>query len=260
MSRSNRRRFLKQGSLATAFAAVASAFGLTPFSPAQAATGSPQNAPQIKQLTGSVAQGYIDQVLSSHDYQRFKQQAQDNYAGVLTIQEHATTVQSFSDSQSAWLQVHIPIAGGEGHSHYTAFYQKGSSTISLTFSSLFTLTPDQNIAAVVEKNGVVVADVTGTPNGDIVRGTIYKPDGTKVVLDGTPLHPDIYICWWQCATACIGNLGIPLAVLGVAGVVCGAGCANPETGVGIAVCAVCIAGVVGLSVGIITYCITICWC
>jgi hypothetical protein len=264
MSRSNRRRFLKHGGLATAFAGFATAFGLTPFSPARAATVSPHAALQILPLVDSEAKSHINNVLSSQNYHRFQQQVHKEYIGVLTIQEHAATAQSFSDGQHVWIQVHVPIAGGEGHSHYSAFYQRDTPTISQTFGSLFTLTPEQNIVAVVEKNGVVVADLTATPDGDVIQGKAYKPDGTKVVLDGTSLNPaanpDIYICWWNCTANCLGNFGLPIALMGVAGFICGFGCANPETGVGIAVCAVCIVGVVGGTVGIVTYCIDICWC
>ena len=246
----SRRRFLKQGSLAAAFAAVASTFGLTPFSPALAATNSSQGTPQITQLTGSVAQGYIDQVLTSSDYQRFQQQVQHDYAGVLTIQEHATTAQSIVDNQSRWVVVRVPIAGGEGHSYYAALFQEGSSTIVQTQSGLLTLTREQNIAAIMEKNGVVVANAVITPKGEFVQGKIYKPDSTSVVLDGlTPQQAVLKVMpALSQGACCLLNGLIVFGLLDVAAcvvlaLVCAAPCAVTFGGA----CAVCIAAGAGLT-------------
>lgn len=261
MSHTNRRRFLKQGTLATGLATLASMFGLTPFSPAQAAAAS-SGGFQTAQLTGTEAEGYRHHVLASHDYQRFREQVQQKYEGVLAIHEQAISVESISNQGNTAVLVHVPIAGGEGHSHYTATFQKGSFAIMQAIGGLFTLTPERNITAVVERNGAVVADVTGTPDGSVVHGSLYKPDGTKITLDGSTIKPD-GICWWNCAANCVGSFGIPIILMGLALAICFAICAaipSPLAPAAIIACAACISATIGGTVGIISYCITICWC
>lgn len=255
-NRTGRRHFLKQGGLVTGLAAVASAFGLTPFSPARAAADSLQSVPQIVELTGSKAERYIRRVLTSQDYQRFRRQLQQNYAEVLTIQEHATVVQSITDNQQTWIVVRIPIAGGEGHSHYAALFEGNSLMISQAQSGLLTLTPEQDIVAIVEKNGVIVANVTLTSDGQVIRGTISRSDGTNIVLNGhtveqaiATIRPNIdpMFCCLLNQLVLVGAISIALGILLIA--VCGGACVGTLG----AACIACIAfwaTVTGTLVGI----------
>jgi hypothetical protein len=259
------RRLLKRGSLATGLTIVASAFSLVPFSLAHAATTAPANVPQITIVEGHEATGYIQQVLRSHGYQLFKQQVLQNYTGVLSIQEQASAVFHLVDSQNALIAVRIPVSGGEGHSYYVATFLPGTQSIIQTQSALFTLTMDKNVIASIESNGQIISTATFTPQGNVIAGYHYKADGTKVTLDGVALPSLVQSssCGKACAEGCFGNYGIEIGVASLVLAICTSVClglASPVAPAAAVGCAICIVGLTGYDIGVITYCIASCWC
>jgi hypothetical protein len=260
----SRRNILKRGGLATGLTMLASAFSLAPFSPAQAAT-TPASDLQVTDVEGQEATRYLQQVLKSQDYQHFGHLVQREYAGILSIQEHASSVLRITDKQNTLIIVRIPVAGGEGHSHYVATFLPGSFSILQTQSALFTLTAEKNVVALAERNGQVVAEATFTPQGDVSHGYMYNENGVKTNLDGVSLPSIVrpFSCGKPCAESCFGDYGIEFGVASLVLAICTGVClslATPLAPAALVGCVACIVGLTGYDTGVITYCIVTCWC
>lgn len=176
----NRRRLFKKGGW---LVGMISALSLTPFSPAHAASfSSSDTSPQVEQLNKSDAQKYVSAVISSLQYQQFKQQTQSQYAGTFTSQEQNAVAWSITTSQSTFIAVRIPIDGGAGHSCYIANFSTTTTTIAGTKSMLFVQMPNNNVHAIVTVDSQQVLDAVITPEGNFVSGTAIL-QGKKTSLD-----------------------------------------------------------------------------
>jgi len=258
--RMNRRHVLKLGGLAAGVTAVAAAFRLTPFSPTHAASPAAPHSLQAASLEGAQGQHYIQTVLASADYQRFQQQLHQKHPGVFTPQEHAASVIAITSTLEEVVSVRVPIAGGAGHSFYTAAFQGATSAIIETRSGVFTLS-GQNIAVVAERNGIVILDAIETPSGKFVRGTLSTSNSKEITLDGltaqqarTQLIQPNSSDFWGCLNRCLSSQGIPGWLLGFIALVCTAACLG-TAGLG---CAACIAAAAGLTGGEAGWCVSEC--
>jgi len=255
--RMNRRHVLKLGGLAAGVTAVAAAFRLTPFSPTHAASPAAPHSLQAASLEGAQGQHYIQTVLASADYQRFQQQLHQKHPGVFTPQEHAASVIAITSTLEEVVSVRVPIAGGAGHSFYTAAFQGATSAIIETRSGVFTPS-GQNIAGVMERNGKVVLSGVATRKGKFVRGTLSTSNGKKMVLDNltsqqihsrlAPNSSNSNTCCIVNGLVIVGGLDIFVAIFVLP--VCAVACAV-TLGSGCAACIIGAAGVGGAEVGIV---------
>ena len=167
-----RHRFLPRRGFLAGITAFAATFTLTPFSPTHAAPFSSLKAlAQVNRLNESDAQKYISAVVSSSQYQQFKQQTQSQYAGIFTFQEQNAVAWAITTSQSTSTAVRIPIDGGAGKSFYIANFSTASMTIADTQSGLFVQMPNKNIHTITTVNSQQVLDAIITPEGNFVSGT-----------------------------------------------------------------------------------------
>src|SRR6266702_634316 len=119
---SSRRQFLNRGKIAAGFAAAAAAIGLTPFSPAYAASTSGSSGIEIKPLIGAKAQRYIQAVFNSQDFQKFEKEVSGKYAGTFSQKKAEASALVVTSSQGSLVAARVPLAGGTGDSFYSATF------------------------------------------------------------------------------------------------------------------------------------------
>src|SRR5690242_15729291 len=102
------------------------------------------NNVDITELEGAEAQPYRQAVITSQEYQNFKQRVQQQFAGVFTPRDASLEVIAVSVGQDDRTIVRIPLEGGAGDSSFVAIFQPNSTTITETRSALFTQTEDGN--------------------------------------------------------------------------------------------------------------------
>ncbi len=250
----NRRSFLKRGSIVAGFTTFAGALSLTPFSPVHAATRSTQALPQITMLDSGKAKPYIETVIKSSRYQDFKLNTQKVYPELFSAQEQQASAIRVTLNQDTLIMVRIPVTGGTGNSYYVTAFQPGNLIATMSTSALFSLTSDNNVHAVAERNGQTVLDAVLTPQGDAVNGTLYVEGGSPIILSGltakeilhTKITPDTSQSPFCCVLSGLVVYGfVSLDVVLVALVVCLAACVVT---VGLA-CVGCIAAATGVSAG-----------
>ncbi len=263
----NRRRFLKRGSFFAGLATLASAFNLTPFLPAYAASTA---AIKVNELSPTEAQSYIQAVLSSADYKQFQQRQSQLYPNQFTVQPKSAKAISLLSTTETVIAVSIPVVGGAGHSFYSALLQPHSTTITETRDGLFTMTADQHIQVLMEHNGQVILNALETQNGVFVHGTLMTSSGQMTLDNLTAQQVQIKLSSAQltaaaasancpggllgCLNNCLSGLGVAGWVLSAIGAGCGIACGG-TLGAG---CLACLAAVGGILGGQLGYCSSQC--
>jgi hypothetical protein len=211
-----RRGILKGGIVA----AIASAFSLVPFSPANAASQSSSNGPKninITSLSGAEAEKYIHLVVESQDYQRFKGNTQKDHAQIFAIQELKIEAMAINVDNQAYVAVRVPVVGGAGHSFYVATFVRGHSTILSTTSVLGMDLPDHNVHAIAERNGKIAFDGIIANNGKILHGTLYTLNGPQTLEN---IGPEGISSFFACLLRCLAGLGVAGWILGLVSALC----------------------------------------
>jgi hypothetical protein len=227
-----RRRFLKQGGLAAGAATVFSFFGITPFSPAHAASTS---GVTVTPLDAFQAKPYLQVVFSSSDYHRFQQVVQHDQAGIFTVQELQAEALQVTAQEGAFVVARIPVAGGAGYSYYAAVFKLHTVLILQTLGGLFKSAGVDNIDGYIERDGQVVLHKVLPLDGGLAKGS-----NSSV----TPFSSaDPIICMADCAN-------IPFSIAYLIFIACATVCAI-SAGIG---CIICMIGAVGFGGGVMAGC------
>jgi hypothetical protein len=220
-----RRRFLQKTGLVAGIASFASALSLTPFSPVHAASNA-SGGPQ--ELSKAKAESYIRKTVASHDYQLFKTHLrQQEYAGVLTVQEHEATAIQFS----SYVIVRIPVAGGAGFSGFGAVFQKDTGAFVSTLASLNVLMAERDIHVTMFQNGKKGQDMVLSPAGVVVKRSTEE-------LAQSQMIPQDYNQFVACVRNCLDSAGISGWIVGLVLAACSFFCAIQA----VPACIACYAG------------------
>lgn len=251
----SRRGLLKKGSLAAGMISFASALGLTPFSPAQAAVDQQsQSNIKIKNLARKEATVYFQATLNSLHYQQFRREIGQQYAGIFTIDEQQFTAMTVSTAQQTTIIVHIPIRGGAEYSFFSAFFHQSSPVIVSAMWGLFTFTSNNDIHALVTRDETTLFEGNLTPDGVIKQGTTTYPDGTRTVTGASTSEAIIQANFWSCLGECLAAQGVPAWIVAILSIICGIACTVlPPTCIN---CLILQLGVVG---SVVSYCVGKCW-
>jgi hypothetical protein len=186
----------------------------------------------LTELEGAEVQPYRQAVLTSQEYQNFKQRVQQQFAGVLTLRDDSVEVIAVSIGQDKAVLARIPIEGGAGNSGFVAAFPPDATGINETRSALFTEVQGGNIAAITELNGKVELDAIVTPTGTIQKGTLTR-NGQKIALDNLTEEQVLSLAEvaaqrgrWGCMKKCLGDFGYTGWVLTVLGIACSIACAT----------------------------------
>ena len=213
----------------------------------------------VSPLDGADAERYVQAVLSSADYERFRTELGQERGQTFTLQERQATVSRVESGQQQVVGVHVPIAGGAGHSFYGAVLDPDSAAVLSSLSGLFDRTPEGPIAAAVKRDGTVTLDVVMTQEGNILSGTLTTDSGTT---DAAGLSvPDLFALVTPvptnlpgCVNDCLANAGIPNYLITAIAVACSIACAGT---LGTA-CVACIIAVIGAMEAELLLCINQC--
>jgi hypothetical protein len=223
----------------------------------------PGSAPigtRIETLSATDADRYVQAVVSSPGYARFRNQLRQTHGDIFTPLEVELDSFLITVSQEQLVAVRVPIVGGAGGSFYGAMLRPDSANIDSTISGVFSPS-GANVTTVMERDGTAALNSVISPSGDFLSGTLTTSAGTTA-LDNlrhdefhSLLHPDLNISgFFHCLGNCLRGAGIPVwLVVGLAAV-CASACVVTD---GIA-CEGCIALATGANRAVIFHCVSSC--
>jgi hypothetical protein len=223
----------------------------------------PGSAPigtRIETLSTADAGRYIEAVIASAGYVRFRDNLRQTYGDIFTPLEVELDSFLITVGRERFVAVRVPVVGGAGGSFYGALMSPDSTGIDNAVSGVFSL-DGVNVATVMERNGTAALNAVISPSGDVLSGTLTTSAG-MTELDAlrsgefhSLLHPNQNVSgFFRCLGDCLRRAGVPpWLVLGLAAV-CASACIVTD---GIA-CEGCIALVTGASRAIIFHCISSC--
>jgi hypothetical protein len=214
----------------------------------------------ISPLEGADGERYVQAVVSSADYERFRNALSQERGQTFTLQEQEAVALRVESGEQQVVSVHVPIAGGAGDSFYGAVLDADSAAVRNSLSGLFDRNAEGGVAAVVERDGTVLLDAVMAPEGNVLTGTLTT-DGRTTELTGVAVSelsalvaPPVTTDLLGCVNDCLVDAGINQLLIGVIEAACGVAC-GVTVGAG---CIACIAAVIGVASGTLLGCLRRC--
>ena len=154
------------------------------------------------------------------------------------------------------VNVSFVIEGGVGYSFFALVFDHKLTEILYTISGLYVFVGD-NVSAVYQKNGILIAELEITQAGEIVSGFTYDENGKRADIKELPGQNQIEGFWYFyfCFETCMVSLGVPIWVLTGVTVVCAVVCAGTAGLEYLACLHVAVSGYTSIT----TICFYACW-